>query len=413
VANLTLTAQTVEHVHRSGSPVTLCDGSGLYFRKQSVERASWVLRYKFAGRPRWMKLGDYPDMSLAEARKQARAERVKLDKAIDPIEERNRELQRQRSRGSFQELAEEWFDAEIKGRVKHPQIQRRHLDNHWIPALGKLKADEVTAGDATRLLRKVRMNAPTTANDLLRCIQRIYAHGLRNRIVTASPVASLTTTLDAGGVEKPRSRALTRDELEKLLKAMPYAPGFGVSNTLAVKLLLALCVRKGELLAAKWNAFDLDDETSLGAVWRLNGGRTKTGDGLDIPLSTEAVAWLRQLRVLAGNSEYLFPKRRHDKRSRFPHLGVDTLNAALQSIEHGLDHFTVHDLRRTARTLLASLGVRSEVAERCLNHKLKGIEATYNKHDYFDERRSALSQLASLIVDLEQAKPKVVSLRRA
>jgi integrase len=94
-------------------------------------------------------------------------------------------------------------------------------------------------------------------------------------------------------------------------------------------------------------------------------------------------------------------------------LGVDTLNAALQSIEHGLDHFTVHDLRRTARTLLASLGVRSEVAERCLNHKLKGIEATYNKHDYFDERRSALSQLASLIVDLEQAKPKVVSLRRA
>jgi integrase len=413
VANLRLTAQTIEHAHRSGSLVTLCDGSGLYFRKQSVERASWVLRYKFAGRPRWMKLGDYPDMSLAEARKQARGERVKLDKAIDPIEERNQELQRQRARGSFKELAEEWFDAEIRGRIKHPQIQRRHLDNHWIPALGRLRADEVTAGDATRLLRKVRMDAPTTANDLLRCIQRIYAHGLRNRTVTASPVASLTTALDAGGVEKPRRRALTHDEIEKLLKAMPHAPGFGVSNTLAVKLLLVLCVRKGELLTAKWSAFDLDGQTSLGAVWRLNGGRTKTGEGIDIPLPVEAVAWLRQLRVLAGNSEYLFPKRRHDRRSRFPHLGVDTLNAALQSIEHGLDHFTVHDLRRTARTLLASLGVRSEVAERCLNHKLKGIEATYNKHDYFDDRRSALSQLASLIVDLEQANPKVVSLRRA
>lgn len=71
-------------------------------------------------------------------------------------------------------------------------------------------------------------------------------------------------------------------------------------------------------------------------------------------------------------------------------MGMDTLNAALALLPHGLAHFTVHDLRRTARTNLAALGVRREVAEKCLGHKLKGVEGTYDVHDYFEERRKAM-----------------------
>ena len=82
----------------------------------------------------------------------------------------------------------------------------------------------------------------------------------------------------------------------------------------------------------------------------------------------------------------------------------------MSRLKHKLKPFTLHDLRRTARTQLAELGIRSEVAERCLNHKLGGVEGTYNRHDYFKERREALSAWAALLGELEQGRTKVVPL---
>ena len=80
-----LTALEVERAHRSGERLLLGDGDGLYLRKQTRDGASWTLRYRFGGRERWLTLGNYPDMSLAEARIEARQARVLLDKQQDPI----------------------------------------------------------------------------------------------------------------------------------------------------------------------------------------------------------------------------------------------------------------------------------------------------------------------------------------
>jgi integrase len=162
-----------------------------------------------------------------------------------------------------------------------------------------------------------------------------------------------------------------------------------------VYLLLALGVRKMELLAARWNEFDID-----AGIWHLPASRTKTGMPQDIPLAAAVQEWLEELKVRACDSDYVFPARRSSKR---PHVSPDTVNFALAKLPHGLPPFTIHDFRRTARTLLASLGVSSEVAERCMNHKLRGVEGTYNVHDYFDERKAALFQLASLVVAVQKA----------
>jgi integrase len=93
----------------------------------------------------------------------------------------------------------------------------------------------------------------------------------------------------------------------------------------------------------------------------------------------------------------VLPARRITEKRRFRHISPDTPNVALARVKHGLEHFTVHDMRRTARTQLAALGIPSELAERALNHKLKGIEGTYNRHDYFDERKQALVVWADLL----------------
>ena len=84
----------------------------------------------------------------------------------------------------------------------------------------------------------------------------------------------------------------------------------------------------------------------------------------------------------------------------------------MQRVQHRLPPFTLHDLRRTARTQLAALGVRREVAERCLGHAIRGVEGTYDRHNYFKERRAALEQWTSLLIEVERGG-SIISIYRA
>jgi integrase len=409
-----LTTLAVERAHRSGARVLLSDGGGLYLRKQTRDGASWTLRYHFAGREHWLTLGHYPDMSLAQARIEARQSRVLLDKQQDPLSVRRAAQAEQRQRGSFRELCEEWYRSEIVGRgLKHPSVPRRHLDKYLLPKLGRMAAADVTPADIARVIDDIKRRAPTAANDLLRFARRIFAFGVRRRMVSTNPAADFSPRLDGGGTERPRRRALSLDEVAKLFEKIRETPSFGTGNGLALKLLLALCVRKGELLGARWEEFDLDGNTPSGAVWHLPSSRTKTGAALDIPLVPTVVGWLRELKSLDAGGEYLFPKRRRDRRERVPHVGLDTLNVAVERVQHGLAPFTLHDLRRTARTQLAALGIRREVAERCLGHAIRGVEGIYDRHDYLKERRAALEQWTALLIDAERGVRKVISIQRA
>lgn len=137
---------------------------------------------------------------------------------------------------------------------------------------------------------------------------------------------------------------------------------------------------KTELTEARWSEFDLENHR-----WQLSGERSKSGAEIVIPLPIQTVSWLGELKTHACGSDYVFPNRR---RSKQPHMGKDTLNRAIaklfgrepgrklqpENMMGGVAQFTVHDLRRTCRSLLAAEGVPGHVAERCLNHKLKGVE---------------------------------------
>jgi integrase len=413
-----LTALEVKRAHDKGDPVMLPDGAGLYLRKQSAQGTAWTLRYRFGGRDRWMALGSYPDMELAEARKAARAKRTLVDAGRDPLLEKQNEIEAQlkasaakKARGKFRELAEDWYETEIAGgRLKHPAVPRRYLDKYLLPEFGSAVPADISPAMAARLLARVARRAPRAANDLLRYMRRVFRFAVRRHLITSSPVADFNLS-DAGGKESARQRALSRDELEKLFKALRDAPSFGGTNMLTIKLLLALGVRKGELLRARWREFDLDGATDSGAVWRLPASRTKTAAPISIPLVPAVVGWLKSLAEISSGSEFVFPKRRRDRRQRALHVGIDTLNAALAGVDHGLHAFTIHDLRRTMRTHLSSLGIRSEVAERCLNHKLSGIQGVYNRHDYFAERRAALETWTALLLEIERGERKVAPLR--
>ena len=119
-----------------------------------------------------------------------------------------------------------------------------------------------------------------------------------------------------------------------------------------------------------------------------------------VPLPNQAIEWLRELEVFAAGSEYVFPARRITRQRRYQHVSPDTLNFALKDLGSKVPHFTVHDLRRTARTNLARLGVPPHVAEAAINHKPPKIQQVYDHYDYFDERAEALQRWADYLVGL-------------
>ncbi len=385
----------------AGNPIAgKSDGNGLTFTLSAHGRASWTFRYRIGGRARELTLGHYPNLTLAQPRKLARASRSRVDAGHDPaLEKRTRieEALKAERRSSVTALASDWYTRAIVPKWKHHVKVKQVLDKHVLPIIGRLPAEDVKPADIDRVLTSImRKGARTVANDALMHMKALFAYGRKRRILDYNPAADFDLN-DAGGKETARDRALNRKELAALFEAMQKTANLGRENFLTFMLLLALCVRKGELVGAQWVEFELD-----AGIWHLPGTRTKTSTGLDIPLAPAVVKWLKELKVFAAGNEYVLPARTQSK--RFPHVSPDTLNAALSRVKHGLEHFTVHDLRRSARTQLAALGVSREVAERCLNHALKGVEGIYNQHDYLEERRQALTLWASLLDALVEGR---------
>ncbi|WP_434930700.1 tyrosine-type recombinase/integrase [Shewanella sp. HL-SH5] len=382
-------------------------GGGLYIRVQTEGTAYWEVRYSVNGKRRSMMIegGTYPAMPLVEAKAEAAKVKLLAKQGIDSLAERER--QQQETIITVNDLFADWYQT-TASRLKHDEIPLRMYTKEIKPTIGQLRVADVNARDIRAIIHKVATsNRPTVSNKTLLCCKQLFNHACKLDLITGNPAAAFKPN-DAGGVEKSRVRALKIAEVVSLFNVLRNNSHiFTRDNYLAIALLLSLGVRKGELIAAKWQEFEFDKQ-----LWHMPKDRSKTGVAITIPLPTATINWLKELHVRAGGSEFVFPSRRASKRRGY--ISSDTLNHALAKVfgkkvdsnkepydnllgQAGIEHFTIHDLRRTCRTLLASINVLPHVAERCLNHKLKGIEGTYNQHDYLDERREALENLSNLI----------------
>ncbi|WP_226703430.1 tyrosine-type recombinase/integrase [Microbulbifer elongatus] len=382
--------------------------NGLYwvFRK-TFKNPKWRLRYNFRGAARTMWLGDYPAMTLAEARKEAKRLRARVTLGHDVAQEKQERIQESRAKAeadrlamTFSQLADDWYDRNIwqrhlKGNYKHPRPVRRQIDQRLLPFIGHLKVEDVKPHHIDAILTSAAKDAPTVANRLSGMLKAIFDHAIKRHIVDSNPAQPFGIE-DAGGKRSARNRWLTKAELTQLFQAMYRTDSLGRQNELAIKLLILLGGRKMELLTARWEHIDLDE-----GVWLLQAGN-KSKRSIAIPLPELAVEWLTELKRYAGRSGWVFPARKMQQKGT-PHISSDTLNRALDRIKANLpdmEHFTIHDLRRTTRTHLAGLGVKRDVAEMCLNHVIKGIEGVYNQYTYFNERSEALvswSQVLSVL----------------
>lgn len=395
---------------KAGIPVTKTDGAGLTFTLSAKGTAAWVLRYRIGGKQKEITLGNYPDVTLAKAREQAAVKRVSVQQGVDVAQAKREQKIALTAAGTVKELCNEYFERTVKGRIKRPDLVKAMLDNDVVRVLGKMRIESVKPVDVDRLvLGVVKRGSPIMANRVLTITKALFDFAIRRQWITYNPASAFGRD-DAGGKESARSRALTDAEITALIKAFDAEGAVFRPYALAVRLLLLTAVRKAELIEAAWAEFDLD-----AGVWTIPKARIKTGDktGKDftVPLTIAAVAWLNELKLIGCGSDYVYPAKRRGDRTT---LSPNTVNWALNQIEHGLEHFTLHDLRRTARTHLSMLGVKPHVSERCLNHRLPGINDVYDTYDYLDERRAALELWEQKLRALEVGKSfNVVPLRGA
>ncbi|XBS69919.1 integrase arm-type DNA-binding domain-containing protein [Acerihabitans sp. KWT182] len=385
------------------------DGGGLYLRFREADKGpSWRFRYKLAGKSRVMLIGSYAELSLAKARETVKELSARVSLGYDVAGEKQErkaealeKIEADKNALRVSALAAEYFERQILPRWKHPDILRRRIDKDINPHIGNMKVEDVKPRHIDDMLKSiVDRGAPTIATDVLRWTRRIFDYGIKRHAMEINPCSAFEIA-DAGGKEISRDRWLNRDELIRLFQAMRTAKGFSRQNEITFKLILALCVRKMELCAARWEEFDLND-----AIWHFPADRSKNGDAIDIPLAPPVLDWLKELNIFSCNSPWVLPARKMQNRM-IPHIQESTLPVALAKVRAEMKevpNFTIHDFRRTARTHLAALGVNPVVAERCLNHRIKGVEGIYNRHQYFEERKAALAQWTTLLVALERGE---------
>lgn len=399
-----LTAKTVQSLIKAGGVGKFGDERGLYLKIPAKGEPYWMLRYTISARRREITLGKVSMVTLSEARNLAEDARRKVVTGDDPIVERK--LNRPKILTTVNELFDDWHKDLVK-RLKHPQIPERVFRKDIAPVIGELSLMKVTPIDVRSILQNIlKSGRPTISNDALLYMKQLFDHGIKLGLVHNNPATAFRVN-DAGGVEKSRERTLSLEEIDHFFKVCrEHSDSFSRENYLACALLILLAVRKSELTEAPWSEFDLKEKK-----WVLPKERSKSGVGIVIPLSQLAIEILNELKIRAYGSDYVFPNRRLSK-SR--HMGKDTLNRAIAKlfgVEPGkkkqppnvmgdIEYFTVHDLRRTSRSLLASLSVPPHVAERCLNHKLKGVEGIYDRYDYFEERKEAFQRVEFAIKNI-------------
>ncbi len=416
-----LTDVLIRNWIRSGQPVAKADGGGLTFTLSEKRTAAWVLRYRFGGRPRELTIGRYPDITLAHARELASKARAKLQQGVDVAREKQKARIDRTAAKSFRQLAADYMEKKLPGLAANTIKQRRHhIDDIIVPKLGGLAARDVTTSDVVALIESVGQRSQSVAELVFTAISEIFKHALARHAVTANPCASISVSAICGKPVPKRQRLkLSTEELRVILPALS---AIGDQNALSVTILLVTCTRIGELARAEWAHLDFGR-----AEWFIPGANSKTGVGFTVPLPSAALRWFKKLQTFSCNSSFVLPARQSRRKSnhgREIHFEQRTLNSMLSKLCSTLEQaytegktatkvrrFTPHDLRSTARSHLAALGVHVIVAERCLNHSLGGLISVYDKHDYLTERRTALEIWADFIEACEAGREWVPKVR--
>lgn len=399
-----LKAATVETLQatdrRQEIPDDLC--TGLYLVVQPTGKKSWQVRYRHGGVHRRMTLASFPTLTLAAARVRAREVMAAASEGRDPAEEVKaaKAPKPEDDRDKIKTLIGQYDKRHLKG-LKSGDVVRRELDRFVVKEWGERDIHSITKRDVIDLLDGIADSGRVvTANRVRAYLNKFLNWAVERDILPLSPATGVKPVAK----EASRDRVLTDDEIRWFWQAcdaegFPWGPLGKVLLLTGQRLNEAAQITEGEI---------------RGDLWHLSADRTKNGRAHDVPLSDAVQAVLGAVERIEGKPGFIFTTTGTTPVSGFfkarAHLAeaIERLAAEERGEAVDIPRWTFHDLRRTAATGMARLGIPVRVTEAVLNHVSGtggGIVAVYQRHDYADEKRQALEAWGRFVLSLVQGQP--------
>jgi integrase len=335
-----------------------------------------------AGKQVWTTIGESPVLTIAESRKRAEGMIQRVRDGLPAVEPKA---------DGFKTVATDWMKRHVEAkRLRTGGEYKRILDRYILPDWADTEFASIRRSDITSLLDKVEdRHGPRQADMCLATVRAIANWYEARNDDYRSPVAKGMRRVSSKASE--RERILTDEEIRAVWDAST-GPFGGV-----VKMALLTGQRLDKLVTMKHD--DIVD-----GVWVIETEEREKGNATELVLPDMALA-LIEAQPRFASSPYVFAGR-----GKRPFSGFSKAKAALDE-RSGVKGWTLHDLRRTARSLMSRVGVSSDHAERVIGHAIGGVEGVYDRHAYRDEKRDALARLATLIDGVLNPRDNVVPLR--
>ena len=380
---------------------------GFGVRVTAAGARAFILNYRLRGREHRFTIGAWPDWSALKAVREARNLRQRVDRGEDPLKDRAPTP----TMKSVSSVIDDFMTRYVRNKERPlrsaDQIQSA-FDRLVKPRIGKIGVYELRRSHVAEMLDKVEDETGPVQADRVRAYLRKALSWYAERDDEFNlNAAFVRVAARANPKERARTRILADHELRIVWPLLSEAGTFGA----LLKTLLLTAQRRDEVANMTWTEIGTD------GTWTIPAERYKTKRSNHVPLSTAALTVIEAQPNIIG-CNYVFPSRTKTPFSGFgkskARLDKDVLLYMQKRAKKGtkvepIPNWILHDLRRTAKTLMARAGVRPDISERVLGHAIAGVEGTYDRHSYADEKREALEKLAEMVERILNPMPASIT----
>lgn len=405
-----LTATAVRQALPKAKAYKLSDSHGLFLLVNPKGAKYWRYKYRYGGKEKTLALGVFPEVSLKDARVAHQEARAKLDKGLDPGQERRIEklTRNLAAADSFKAVALEWFDKVMPDKSESYRVRtRRILEKDLFPVLGQRPVGAIKPPEMLAALRRIEARG---ANDIAHRAKQTAGQVFRYAVATGR--AERDPSADLKGALAPRNKkhhaAITDPAaVGRLMVAIDGFAGTPIVKT-ALQLSALLFQRPGEIRAMEWAEINWEQ-----ARWEIPAEKMKMRTPHVVPLCRQALELLEELHLLTGRGRYVFPSARGASRC----ISENTVRIALRTMGYDKETMTAHGFRAMARTILDEvLGCRVDWIEHQLAHAVKDANGrAYNRTAHLEGRGQMMQQWADYLDQLraQSGVYNIVNIRKA
>jgi integrase len=379
-----LTNTEVSQAKPKDNDYTLLDGEGLQLRVKTSGTKSWLFNYyhPITKKRKNLSLGQYPALTLAEARKQRASSKELLTNNIDPKEYRDDQLSDEKLKMGFtlKSIALDWFEVK-KTKIAETTSKSlwRNFENHLFPSIGHRPIDKILAPEVIKTLKPLASKGSLeTLHKVIGHLNEVMKHAVNTGRIHHNPLAGISAAFNTPKVT--HMATIKPEELPELMKAISYSNITLVTRCL-LEFQLHTMVRSSEAAKASWDEIDFEN-----MLWEIPAERMKMKVKHTVPLTQQVLNLLELVKPLTGERKYIFPADRHPNQPS----GSERANKALQRIGFK-GRLVAHGMRSLASTTLNEKGFDGDVIEAALAHQEENeVRRAYNRSKYLERRQKLM-----------------------